>query len=160
MALHSISSASTASPGQHFRPRLRRIFHPNQQSRFSTGLRFRNTRIRSTRPPMSRTPSNACFHCRKPGHVIADCRKRKYENIMRDNPRYGRYGRPQHHFSKMPRNGMNEMNEIGIGTALQMSILSHTDIGSTRTKRSVHALSVDWVEDRKPLGLDLLFSKI
>ena len=102
-ALHSISSASTASPGQHYRPRLRRTFHPNQQSRFSTGLRFRNTRIRSVRPPMSKTLSNACFHCGKSGHVIADCRKRKYENRMRDNPRYGRYGRPQHHFSRNPR---------------------------------------------------------
>src|SRR5271169_498060 len=98
--LYSASSA----PGQHFRPRLRRSFHPNHQSRFSTGLRFRNTRVRSSRPPMSRTPPIACFHCGKPGHVIAECRKRKYDNRMRENPRYGRYGRPHYQFSRNPRN--------------------------------------------------------
>jgi hypothetical protein len=82
-ALHSISSAS---PVQHYRPHLGRTFHPNQQSRFSTGLRFRNASIKSVRPPMLKTLSNACFHCGKSGHVIADCRKRTYENRMRDNP--------------------------------------------------------------------------
>jgi hypothetical protein len=59
--------------------------------------------------------------------------------------------------SKMQRNGTKE---IGIGTVLQMSILLHSDIGSTRTKRSVHVLSVDSAEDRRLLGLDLLFWKI
>jgi transposase InsO family protein len=144
-ALHSTSSASTASPGQRFRPRLRRTFHPNQQSRFSTGLRFRNTRVRSARPPLSRTLSNACFHCGKPGHVIADCRKRKYENRMRDNPRYGRYGRPQHHFSRNPRNfrdppDSNSSPDSAMDWTANISILDGQQDATKRDER-------DWYWD-------------
>ncbi|XP_052747822.1 uncharacterized protein LOC128202226 [Galleria mellonella] len=104
-----------------------------------------------TRPPniyqqnTSKTPpyqNVICNYCKKPGHLIADCRKRAYNNNIRNSLQEQNIS-PQQNFRALPAAKINNLNHLAASEASSSVETALTSCSPHQTQTSTQELNLE-----------------